>query len=293
MTHDCDPASIKALKARMKAYHEELAEQAEKVIFIVLPSKILELSQLIDSFNSADSPFTASHPSFQCDSAILSLPSTIPTEGYRPSYGRGASPSLSNSSAAGGSTPDKVKSNLESLPDAIPVFGSIDASHDAGALGGEHEDDKPIRTGLRTNPIFDIVGKIMDQQGTEVLQFCLQIRRWMATVAPQVEEGNNTGVEIQELAMSYLNSLQNMGSNCSDYLSTTRQNRGGMARLYLRSPGIEDRMLALYEGDKRELFSARQILNLLQTKCMETMNIFQKNWIKICEPKGRSEVRWD
>lgn len=260
----------------MKAYHEELAEQAEKVIFIVLPSKILELSQLIDSFNSADSPFTASHPSFQCDSAILSLPSTIPTEGYRPSYGRGASRSLSNSSAAGGSTPDKVECSLDSLPDAIPVFGSVDASHDAGALGGEHEDDKPIRTGLRTNPIFDIVGKIMDQQGMEVLQFCLQIRRWMATVTPQVEEGNNTGphsvslclnprgaklrsapgVEIQELAMSYLNSLQNMGSNCSDYLSTTRQNRGGMARLYLRSPGIEDRMLALYEGDKRELFSA-------------------------------------
>lgn len=274
MIHDCDPASIKALKARLKAYHEELAEQAEKVVFLILPSKILELSQLIDSFNSADSPFTASHPSFQCDSAILSLPSTIPTEGYRPSYGRRTSRSPSNTSA-GGSTPDKVECNLDSSPDAIPLFGSIDASHDAGALGGEHEDDKPIRTGLRTNPIFDIVGEIMDQQGTEVLQFCLQIRRWMATVTPQVEEGNNTGqcslypiqirvgsiamclgVEIQELAMSYLNSLQNMGSNCSDYLSTTRQNRGGMARLYLRSPGIEDRMLALYEGDKRELFSA-------------------------------------
>lgn len=273
MTHDCDPVSIKALKARMKAYHEELAEQAEKVVFIILPSKILELSQLIDSFNSADSPFTALHPSFQCDSTILSLPSTIPTEGYRPSYGRGTSRGLSNTSTAG-STPDKVECNLDPVPDAIPVFGSIDASHDAGALGGEHEDDKPIRTGLRTNPIFDIVGEIMDQQGTEVLQFCLQIRRWMATVTPQVEEGNNTGqcnltrsgsawaqsrcagVEIQELAMSYLNSLQNMGSNCSDYLSTTRQNRGGMARLYLRSPGIEDRMLALYEGDKRELFSA-------------------------------------
>lgn len=64
------------------------------------------------------------------------------------------------------------------------------------------------------------------------------------------------GVEIQEMAMSYLNSLQNIAANCVDYLSTTRQNRGGMVRLYLRSPGIEDRMLALYEGDKRELTTA-------------------------------------
>lgn len=56
--------------------------------------------------------------------------------------------------------------------------------------------------------------------------------------------------------MSYLNSLQNIAANCVDYLSTTRQNRGGMVRLYLRSPGIEDRMLALYEGDKRELTTA-------------------------------------
>lgn len=277
MTHDCDPASIKVLKARMNEYHESLAEQAEKAIFVVLPSKILELSQLIDSFNNVDSPFAASHPAFHCDTTILSLPSTIPTEGYFPSYGRRSSRTSTNSSAADCTSTDKTECNGNALPNTMPAFGSIDASHDAGALGGEHEDDKPIRTGLRTNPIFDLVGKIMDQQGTDILQFCMQIRKWMATVTPQVEEGNNTGqlwlsatlsvsrhaksirilgVEIQELAMSYLNSLQNMGSNCSDYLSTTRQNRGGMARLYLRSPGIEDRMLALYEGDKRELFSA-------------------------------------
>jgi hypothetical protein len=191
MTKDCDPTSIKALKTRMKAYHEDLAEQAEKAVFIVLPSKILELSQLIDLFSTAGSPFTVSHPCFKCDSTILSLPSTIPTEGYRPSYGR-SSRSPSNSSAEG---TDSVKSecDLEPLADVTPAFSSIDASHDAGALGGEHEDDKPIRTGLRTNPIFDVVGRVMDQQGTEVLRFCMQIRRWMATVTPQVEEGNNTG----------------------------------------------------------------------------------------------------
>lgn len=261
----------------MKEYHEGLAEQAEKAVFVVLPSKILELSQLIESFNTVGSPFTASHPCFKCDSTILSLPSAIPTEGYRPSYGRGSSRSPSNSSLEA-VPPDQSEPGLEALPDDIPAFSSIDASHDAGALGGEHEDDKPIRTGLRMNPIFEVVGKIMDQQGMEVLQFCMQIRRWMATVAPQIEEGNNTGqcfscptarghwiklysrchpgVEIQELAISYLNSLQNMGSSCIDFLSSAHQNRGGLARLYLRSPGIEDRMLALYEGDKRELFSA-------------------------------------
>jgi hypothetical protein len=191
MTQDCDPTSIKALKKSMKAYHEDLAEQAEKAVFIVLPSKILELSQLIDSFNSAGSPFTASHPCFKCDSTILALPSTIPTEGYRPSYGR-SSRSPSNSST-GGTTSVKSESDLDPLAVVTPAFGTIDASHDAGALGGEHEDDRPIRTGLRTNPIFDVVGKIMNQQGAEVLRFCMQIRRWMATVTPQVEEGNNTG----------------------------------------------------------------------------------------------------
>ncbi|KAJ9094981.1 hypothetical protein QFC21_005774 [Naganishia friedmannii] len=286
MTQDCNPDSIKALKQQVEAYHAQLADDAERAVFVCLPSKVLELSRLVDSFNRNDSPFTASHSSFDCDTTILTLPHTTPTEGFRPSYNK-----TSVQTPADGTT--SINTAQTPSPSLPPASSSIDASHDAGALSGEHEDDKPIRTGLATNPIFDTVGKVMDQQGADVLRFCMLIRRWMATVTPQVEEGNNTGVEIQELAISYLNSLQNMGSDCSNYLVTTRQTRGGMVRMYLRSPGIEDRMLALYESDRRELFSARQLLNLLQSKCMETMNVFQKNWSKICEPKGRRDVRWD
>ncbi|KAJ9115428.1 hypothetical protein QFC22_005185 [Naganishia vaughanmartiniae] len=274
MTQDCNPDSIKSLKQQIETYHSQLADDAESAVFVCLPSKVIELSRLVESFNRDDSPFSASHPSFDCDTTILTLPPTTPTEGFRPTYGRTST-----------QTPAEVTNSIATAQTSStlsPAFSSTDASHDAGALSGEHEDDKPIRTGLTTNPIFETIGKVMDQQGADVLRFCMQIRRWMATVTPQVEEGNNTGVEIQELAISYLNSLQNMGSDCSNYLVTTRQPRGGMVRMYLRSPGIEDRMLALYESDRRELFSARQLLNLLQSKCMETMNVFQKNWNKIC-----------
>lgn len=41
------------------------------------------------------------------------------------------------------------------------------------------------------------------------------------------------------------------------------------------------------------LLGSRQLLNLLHSKCLETVNVFQKNWGKICEPKGRRDVRWD
>ncbi len=82
------------------------------------------------------------------------------------------------------------------------------------------------------------------------------LRNWLFTVTPAVEEGNNTGVEIQEMALSAVNSLHNLGSDCCNYLSTARQNRAAMARLYLRTPGIEDRRLALEEGDRVEVFGA-------------------------------------
>ncbi|GHJ83673.1 hypothetical protein NliqN6_0075 [Naganishia liquefaciens] len=277
MIQDCSPASIKSLKSSMSEYHARLSVDAEKAIFVNVPSKILDLSTLIDSFEDPDSAFTHRHPAFVCDFGITSLPPDIPTEGFF-KYDRKASTSSHGS-------PANTSVN--------PVPSLTDASHDAGALGGSHEDDKPIRTGLPTNPIFELVGKQMEREGAEIVRACMQMRRWMAIVTPQVEEGNNTGVEIQELAMSYLNSLQNIAANCVDYLATTRQNRGGMVRLYLRSPGIEDRMLALYECDKRELTTARQLLNLLHSKCLETVNVFQKNWGKICEPKGRRDVRWD
>lgn len=186
MTQDCNPDSIKALKQQIETYHSQLADDAERAVFVCLPSKVLELSRLVESFNCDDSPFAASHSSFDCDATILTLPSTTPTEGFRPSYGKASSQTLVEGVASTDTaqTPSFTGS---------PMFSATDASHDAGALSGEHEDDKPIRTGLATNPIFDVVGKVMDQQGADVLRFCMQIRRWMATVTPQVEEGNNTG----------------------------------------------------------------------------------------------------
>jgi hypothetical protein len=113
----------------------------------------------------------------------------------------------------------------------------------------------------------------------------MALRMWLFTVTPAVEEGNNTGksslsaltkkkrlfrlehshnlffpvakgVEIQEMALSSLNSLHNLGSDCCNYLTTARQNRAALARQYLRAPGIEDRGLALEEGDKVEVFGA-------------------------------------
>jgi hypothetical protein len=170
----CTPASIKSLKSRMHEYHASLANDAEKAIFVVLPLKILELSTTIESFEDPDSLFTHRHPAFVCDFEITALPTDVPTEGYRKC-------SVGSSGSSNGSPVDN----------AAP--SAADASNDTGALGGSHEDDKPIRTGLPTNPIFALVGEQLDREGAEVVRVCMQMRRWMATVTPQVEEGNNTG----------------------------------------------------------------------------------------------------
>ena len=175
MIQDYTPASIKSLKSRMSEYHARLSVDAEKAIFVVIPSKILDLSTLIDSFDDPDSPFTHRHPAFACDFGITALPPDIPTEGYL-KYDR------------------KVSASSNGSPVGTKVLPSLtDNSHDAGALGGSHEDDKPIRTGLPTNPIFEIVGMRMEREGAELVRACMQMRRWMAIVTPQVEEGNNTG----------------------------------------------------------------------------------------------------
>ncbi|KAJ9102981.1 hypothetical protein QFC19_004538 [Naganishia cerealis] len=192
MTQDCNPDSINALKREIEAYHSRLSDEAERAVFVVLPLKVLELSRLVESFSNGnkDSPFTVLHPSFECDTTILTLPATTPTEGYRPSY---CKTPLTPSSVEESTPVDAMQSVGTILSADSPAFSATDASHDAGALSGEHEDDKPVRTGLATNPIFELVGKLMEEQGADVLRFCMQIRRWMATVTPQVEEGNNTG----------------------------------------------------------------------------------------------------
>lgn len=249
-----------AYAERMESHKKELSIQAKAAVFETFPAKILSLGETIESFKSITSPFHPSNPTTIPDLTILTLPSHIPTE-------RVQSPSEKANGIVDGETKETTK----------------------GEDDDEHE-EMSLRTGLKTNPVYKTIGEMLGKEGEDVLAVCMALRMWLFTVTPAVEEGNNTGVEIQEMALSSLNSLHNLGSDCCNYLTTARQNRAALARQYLRAPGIEDRGLALEEGDKVEVFGARQLVMLLQSKYLEVMGIFQRNWGKICEPKGQRDT---
>lgn len=215
----------------LATFNAHLATRAKSVVFEGFPQRILHLQQLIDGFEDTSSPFNPAHPEFACHTKIEKVPSDVLTD----------------------STTDATRSSLSNgAPPQVDGKSSLKCME----ASGESDDDRPLRTGLRANPIYKLVGRVLEEEGEAVLRACSDVRRWLATVTPKVEEGNNTGVEIQEMALGMLNSLQNLGSDCSNYLYTARQNRASTVRLYLRAPGIEDRQLALEEGDRIEVFGA-------------------------------------
>lgn len=224
-------------------FNAHLATRAKLVIFDLFPQRILHLQSLIDGFEDASSPFNPGHPQFVCSTTIQSVAEDILTD------------------SSGVTTRETLSNGIAPPP---PVDGSKSASTSAALksslatadTSGEVDDDRPLLTGLPTNPIYSLIGRVLEREGAHVLSSCSDVRRWLATVTPKIEEGNNTGVEIQELALGMLNSLQNLGSDCSNYLYTARQNRASGVRLYLRAPGIEDRRLSLEDGDRIEVFGA-------------------------------------
>lgn len=149
----------------------------------------------------------------------------------------------------------------------------------------DDNDEKPLRTGMRTLPVLGEVGKALIKEGQDTLnicvsgvfeyaynQFCIHdflllsdwfrdtiqhtIRKWLHTVTPAIEEGNNTGVEIQELSLSHINSLHNLANDCLNFLNGARQARSILIRSYLRAPGIEDRLLTIGDADEAEIGAA-------------------------------------
>lgn len=82
------------------------------------------------------------------------------------------------------------------------------------------------------------------------------MRKWITTVSPPVEEGNNTGEAIQGEAMSAVNTLWNGGSDLVQFHLSALNSRAAQVKLYLKSPGIEDRLLALQQSDRMEVYAA-------------------------------------
>jgi proteasome activator subunit 3 (PA28 gamma) len=212
-----------------------------------------ELTKLIESTSTPDSPFHISHPSSFTDATVYPTPSSTaydePEAKKRKRNGDG------NTAPGGNDTQQARYPNL--------------------VLGNKH---------------ISKAHQQVKKECEQLAELCDKVKLWVNLTMPKIEDGDNFGVSIQEEALNELLRSQESAYNLRDNARLDHLNRAKICSKMIKYPHVEDYTLALKEHDEKQLYLARQHLVDIRNIYAIITDILHKNINKIRAPKANNAI---
>jgi proteasome activator subunit 3 (PA28 gamma) len=248
------PVDIDANVARkFDEFKQVVTATAEDIIFRIFPLKIFELTKLIESTSTPESPFHISHASSSTDATVYPAPcSSVSDEPEAKKRKRNGD---------GSTTPTTNDTQHARYPSLI-----LANKH----MSRAHQDVK--------------------KECEQLAELCDKVKLWVNLTMPKIEDGDNFGVSIQEEALSELLRSQESAYNLRDSTRLDYLNRAKICSKIIKYPHLEDYTLALKEHDEKQLYLARQHLVDIRNIYAVITDILHKNINKIRAPKANNGV---
>lgn len=238
---------------KLETFRSKVASAANEIVFHFFPAKIVELTTLIESTKTPDSPFNIAHASTVTDTRVYPAPSNS-TDSNGPAKRRRTEDSsalpLANGDNAGARYPDLVHANKH----VMKLFETTKS------------------------------------ECTHLSDCCDKVKLWVNLTMPKIEDGDNFGVQIQEEVLSELLRSQESAYNIRDSIRQHYLARAKICSKLIKYPNIEDYALALREHDEKQLFFARQNLIDIRNIYAVITDILHKNITKIRSPRGNNRA---
>ncbi|KIM70365.1 hypothetical protein SCLCIDRAFT_1207704 [Scleroderma citrinum Foug A] len=240
----------KADSEKLEEFRARVSSVAENIVFCVFPAKIIELSALIDSTNSPDSPFHISQAA--TDAKVYPSPNTTEPNGS-----------------------SKRKRTEDGHISSSPINDIAHARYPECVHANKH---------------LLKLSETMKAECAQLSDFCDKVKLWVNLTMPKIEDGDNFGVQIQEEVLSELLRSQESAYNVRDSIRQHHLARAKICSKLIKYPHIEDYILALKEHDEKQLFFARQNLIDIRNIYAVVTDIVHKNIAKIRSPRGNNRA---
>ncbi|KAI6120736.1 proteasome activator pa28 REG alpha beta subunit [Pisolithus croceorrhizus] len=237
---------------KLETFRSKVASAANEIVFHFFPAKVrsFELTTLIESTKTPDSPFNIAHASTLTDARVYPAPSNS-MDSNGPAKRRRTEDSsalpLANGDNAGARYPDLVHANKHIMK------------------------------------LFETT----KSECTHLSDCCDKVKLWVNLTMPN---GDNFGVQIQEEVLSELLRSQESAYNIRDSIRQHYLARAKICSKLIKYPNIEDYALALREHDEKQLFFARQNLIDIRNIYAVITDILHKNITKIRSPRGNNRA---
>lgn len=130
--------------------------------------------------------------------------------------------------------------------------------------------------------------EFLESQIRSVIELFDSVQMFLILKTPVAEEGNNTGVEIQQQCARTLVDARRFVLGCENYLKLYHTQRAKLASKCIKYPQLEDYQRALVERDHEECRDCRYLLVRLRMQCVAVADVLHKNFEKVNDPKGLS-----
>lgn len=130
--------------------------------------------------------------------------------------------------------------------------------------------------------------EFLESQVRHVIELFDLVQMFLILKTPVAEEGNNTGVEIQQQCARTLVDARRFVLGCENYLKLYHTQRAKLASKCIKYPQLEDYQRALVERDHEECRDCRYLLVRLRMQCVAVADVLHKNFEKVNDPKGLS-----
>ncbi|KAG1749784.1 proteasome activator pa28 REG alpha beta subunit [Suillus paluster] len=244
----------KEVAKSVEDFRANVAETAEGIVFRVFPNKIIELTSLIESTKSDDSPYQISQAAASTDTTVYPSPS---------------------STAKNGPSSNKRKRNED---------GSGSPAHANETVSARYPEL------VQANKLISKLHETTKSECAQLSDSCDKVKLWVNLTMPKIEDGDNFGVQIQEEVLSELLRSQESAYNIRDGIRQHHLGRAKISSKLIKYPNIEDYTLSLKEHDEKQFFFARQNLIDIRNIYAVLTDILHKNIAKIRAPKGNNGV---
>uniref|UniRef100_A0A914EB61 Proteasome activator PA28 C-terminal domain-containing protein n=1 Tax=Acrobeloides nanus TaxID=290746 RepID=A0A914EB61_9BILA len=160
-----------------------------------------------------------------------------------------------------------------------------------GNLAYDRRDDNcDITPNVKLQELANQLWPIVNQHREELRK----LRLWISLLIPRIMDGNNFGVEVQEVVKKQINSL---GVYCGNFLYALSdlgtKNRAELAYDLVRHPNLKAYKEAIHELDTKEFLNMRIFMSAVRDDANILHDLIMKNIEKIEQPRGDEEPAYN
>ena len=153
----------------------------------------------------------------------------------------------------------------------------------------ESEDDVKDDAMLECNLLLSKMINTLKPELREVSECCNTVRAWVQLQVPEMQDGNNFGVQVQSDMLNEVGGVETKSNAFMQALSVYHLSRAEIAGKLSKHPGVEDYQRSLEELDVKEFISLRLIVREMRNSCVGLLDTFDKNMEKIITPRSHNE----